>query len=69
MSEIINGPDIIMGLTIPYTIASFMIYKKLFKLKNVYAMSLALFTTYVSLTALATSVFIIPPSKPICEKK
>jgi hypothetical protein len=65
MANIINGPDIIMGLTIPYTIASFIIYKKIFNATYLDAIPLALFTTYVSVTALAASVFLIHPSKII----
>ena len=63
MSELINGPNIIIGLTIPYTIVSFVIYKKLFNATYLDAIPLALFTTYVSVTALAAAVMLIPPSK------
>ncbi len=63
MRETINGPNIICSLTIPYTICGFFIYKKIFCVSDSKAIPLSLFTTYVSVTALAACVFLIHPSK------
>jgi hypothetical protein len=63
MSELINGPNIILGLSIPYTIGAFFLYTKAFKMSYYVATPLALVTTVASYTALAAAVMLISPSK------